>query len=52
MKSARNLAALAALLLSAIAFSPASGDTIKARAVFVGDIMAHAEQLEAARYDV
>ena len=52
MKSARSLAALAALLLSAIAFSPASGDTIKARAVFVGDIMAHAEQLEAARYDV
>jgi poly-gamma-glutamate synthesis protein (capsule biosynthesis protein) len=45
------LAALAALLLSAAIFTPASGETIRARAVFVGDIMAHAEQLEAAKYE-
>jgi poly-gamma-glutamate synthesis protein (capsule biosynthesis protein) len=51
LKSSRRLAALAALFFSVMAFSPASGDTIKARAVFVGDIMAHAEQLEAARYE-
>ncbi|MDR3165237.1 MAG: CapA family protein [Synergistaceae bacterium] len=57
MKSARKLAAFAALffsifsILSVPAFSQASGETIKARAVFVGDIMAHAEQLKAARYE-
>jgi poly-gamma-glutamate synthesis protein (capsule biosynthesis protein) len=53
LKSAHRLAALAtlaALFLPVTIFSPASADTIKARAVFVGDIMAHAEQLEAARY--
>jgi poly-gamma-glutamate synthesis protein (capsule biosynthesis protein) len=53
LKPTRRLAvlSLAALFWSVTAFSPASGNTIKARVVFVGDIMAHAEQLEAARYD-
>jgi poly-gamma-glutamate synthesis protein (capsule biosynthesis protein) len=51
LKFTRRFAALAALFLSVMAFSPALGDTIKARAVFVGDIMVHAEQLEAAKYE-
>jgi poly-gamma-glutamate synthesis protein (capsule biosynthesis protein) len=50
LKPVRRLAALAALL-SVLAFSPAFGDTVKARAVFAGDIMTHAEQIEAARYE-
>jgi poly-gamma-glutamate synthesis protein (capsule biosynthesis protein) len=53
LKPTRGIVALsfAALFLAVTAFSPASGDTIKARAVFVGDIMTHTEQLEASRYD-
>jgi poly-gamma-glutamate synthesis protein (capsule biosynthesis protein) len=51
LKSACRLVAFAALFLSVMACSSASADTIKARVVFVGDIMVHTEQLEAARYE-